>query len=157
MMRSWVRSGRHPFQIALLAVSFVSGLAGLVLPGPAPSSGIDRALGDIAPWFYLALLLSAALGLTGAFWRARDVRALQVGMQIERAGMPLLTGASGCYAALVLTVSGGRALVAALLIGGIGLAALVRTRQITADLAYVKALIEEEPGDMARPGDNPTT
>lgn len=143
MTRSWVRSGRHPFQVALLGVSLVSGLAGLILRGPAPSAGVDRALGAISPWFYAALFVSAALGLLGAFWRSRDIRGLQLGLQVERAGMPLLAGAAGCYSALSLIASGGRALVAVLLIGGIALAALVRTRQITSDLRYVRDLLDE--------------
>lgn len=143
MARASVRSGRHPFQVALLSVSLVSGLAGLVLTGPAPSAGVDKALGSISPWFYLALLVSASLGLLGGFWRSRDIRSLQVGLLIERAGMPLLAGAAGCYSALSLIASGGRALVAVLLIGGIAVAALVRTRQITRDLTYVRSLIDE--------------
>lgn len=144
MTRAWVRSGRHPFQIALLAVSAVSGLAGLLLPAPGPSGTITRAMGGGAPALYLSLTVAAGLGLTGAFWRSTDVRSLQVALQLERAGMPLLAGASGVYAFGALAASGMRALVAALLIGGIGIAALFRTRQITGDLREIRAFIDEQ-------------
>lgn len=144
MTRSWVRSGRHPFQVALLVVSLVSGAVGFILRQPGPSGGVERALGPLSPWFYLCLLVSASLCLTGAFWRSRDIRALQVGLHIERAGMPILAGSCGCYAALSFINTGVRALVAVLLIGGIALAALIRTRQITADLAYVRGLLDEQ-------------
>ena len=137
MITTWERAGRHPFQVALLAVSLASGLFGLLLPYPT-STNVVRAFGALYPAFYAALTVAALLGLIGGFWRSTDARALQIGLQVERIGMMLLTGSAGAYAALTFVLSGVRALVAGLLIGGIALAAMVRARQITRGLARVR-------------------
>lgn len=141
MNRALVRSGRHPFQIVLLATCLVAGMAGLILPPAARTMSVELVFGDLAPLLYLALALASALSLLGAFWRGRDVRGLQVGLQLERAGMPVLAGAAAGYSGAVLASAGARGLIAAVLIGGIAVAALVRTRQITRDLVDVRDVV----------------
>lgn len=151
MQRVTIRNGRNPFEYALVAVSLAAGILGLALPTPGPSTAVARAFGDGAPWFYLALLTSAAIVITGTLWPRPSIHRLTMGMQIERIGLIPLGGTSLAYAAATLVQNGRAALVAALLIGGIGIAALVRARIVTTDLRHLDRLLVLDPPREGQP------
>lgn len=138
--RITIRTARSPYQFALVGVCGLAGLSGLILRAPGPSTGISRAFGDGAPWFYVAMLGSALLVLAGMLWRRGTSARFRTGLEIERIGQWPLAGCCFAYAA-ALAASGLSALLAALLTGGIGVAALVRVRIITVDLGHVEELI----------------
>lgn len=148
MHRVSIRNGRSPFEFALVTVSATSGLLGLALK-PGPSASIIRAFGEGTPWFYLAMLVSAVTVMLGALWPRTSVRILSRGMRIERAGLLPLGGACLAYGAATLAMSGRSALIAAMLIGGIGVAAWVRARIITTDLSRLDELLDLEPPSRA--------
>jgi hypothetical protein len=96
--------------------------------------------------------VSAGIVLVGAVWPRPTIHRLTMGMQVERIGLFPLGGASLSYAVATLIGSGRPALLAAMLIGGIGVAAMVRARIITTDLRKLDRLIlTVDPPDKERP------
>jgi hypothetical protein len=137
--------------VVLLLMSVLSGLSGLISPPGQRSQVIEEAFGSGAIWLYLALVAGPLVGLVGGFWPnpQNDAKSLQIGMQIERAGMPVFAGACFAYSVAVFASSGLRAVIAGALIFGIGLAALLRTRQITVDLHVIRAILASADSEPA--------
>lgn len=164
-----IRNGRSPFEFALTSVCATSGLLGLTMPPPGPSANIVRTFGDHgAPWFYLAMLVSALIVLVGPWWPPRTcIRNLMMSLRIERIGLIPQGSCALAYGLANLLITGKPALIAGLLIGGIGAASWVRALIIARDLRKLQALLhlDESTNDPAEPttaapvdgGDTPTS
>ncbi len=134
-----VRSGRHPHEIALLVMSVVIGVLGLVFPGgvsPAPQGTLP---GRILYAFFIGLIIAGATSLFGAL---RDSLS---GLLWERFGLSMLTCLYLAYAVAVLTYTGSRGLTTALFVGSMAVASLVRVVQIVRDIKTVKEMILNPP------------
>lgn len=117
---------RHPFQIYILALCLLTGIPTML--GIAPKPGAIESL--VPPliavvWSY-TLVIGAAMGLGGSFWRNRGT-----GLILEQLGLSF-AGYSCLFYAVILVVyawaQGG--LVAASVITGFGLSCLIRSHQI---------------------------
>lgn len=144
MSRIVVTNSRNPFQLALLAVSAASGLVGLVLPDPGPSNNIAKVFGPWDGLFYTALFVSSLVVVLGSLWPRGTSDRFVTGQKIERAGLMPLCATTTSYAVANLVIAGRTALVAALLVGGIALAAAARMYIITLDLHRVDELVAME-------------
>lgn len=135
--------GRDPFEVALVVVCLAVGVAGLVLPDP-PSRNFATVFGGAAVLVYLGFLVASTIALIGIFWPRDTVRRLQVGMLIERASMYPIAGLAGAYSISAVAEGGWAALVATLLVGGIAIACIARSRQISAALISVAQQLPPE-------------
>lgn len=138
-----LRSGRNPFEVALMIVCVAVGVVGLIVPGPGPSPTLAAVFGWASGLIYAGFLIAPSIALIGLAWPRDTVRRLQVGMSVERAALYPVSGMAAAYAGSAFASSGLRAVVAASLIGAIALACLLRARQITADLRSVAEVLPD--------------
>lgn len=115
---------RHPFQLYMLAVTAVYGVIGLVNHGARPPS-VVLALGTLGSLLWSLFLLVGAVGaLVGVALADRAT-----GLTLEASGCLLVGAATTYYAAVATWTLGWDAAVVGL-VGGFGLACLVRAFQI---------------------------
>jgi hypothetical protein len=118
MHRSQQLSGRHPFEIFLLALSIISGLP--VLLGKAPAPGSINAVVDplAARAWSVALTCGSALALLGVGWRVpKDPTKVSItGLSLEQVGLVTVASAATFYAVVVVIAAGVSAAVPASII-----------------------------------------
>lgn len=96
--------GRHrPHEISTLVFCLLAGL--VFAAGVADSGALDR-MGGWAPVWAVALAVSAAVALLGAFWRGAQL----VGLPLEQSGLLFNAAAIFMYAASVYSYAGNRSL-----------------------------------------------
>jgi hypothetical protein len=134
-----VRSGRHPHEIALLVMSFVSGMVGLAVQ-PATSPALASTLsGPLLNYFYLGLIVSSGASFVGALMNS------VTGLLMERAGLILIVFLYVAYGVSVVSNSGIRGTTGALFGFAIAVASVVRIVQIQRDVKKVREWLREQP------------
>lgn len=127
-----VTTGRHPFEIAILAATVFVGLV-LAVTGRAPRSA-EETMGHAVLTLWMTLLsLAGLIALVGAWWRGR----IETGLRVEMAGVLLLAAGVSMYVIAVFTVSGWAALVAGGFVAAIAVGAWARAVQIGLDLRRI--------------------
>lgn len=132
-----VRSGRHPHEIALLVMSVVLGIVGILVSG-STSPGISSAFpGHTENFFYVGLSVSGAVALYGALLRNIT------GLLVERAGLIGLSCIFLGYTIAVFTNAGVRGTTSALFGLAFTVANIVRLVQISRDMKLLHATLAE--------------
>lgn len=153
-----ITTGRHPFQVAVIAACPVISAA-ILITGKSPPS-LAAALPAQYDEVWLAALAVGGVGaLTGAYWRGE----LDNGLLIEGSGVSAIGAMVTVYAAALLVVQGATAIGPATFLAAIGVACWWRAMQIARDVRKVwraqsDGLTETvklltDPDDPARPGD----
>jgi hypothetical protein len=124
-----VTTGRHPFQVAVLAASLVVGLA-LIASDLQPRSVVAAMSGPIRLLWEFQLAAAGVVGLMGIYWPGR----LQVRLWIELCGVVVLGTATTMYALALYAVSGTAAIAAGAFVAALAVAAWWRVGQIIRDL-----------------------
>lgn len=130
-----LRSTKHPHEVWLLGATLFSSLASFVFFEQSASS-TARSLPQ--PWgqiLFLGLGLWSLVSLVGVFWR----KSLTIGAIIERAGLFCLSIYGITYAIIILGFNGARGITFAALMVGLGIANLVRVRQIGQEIKELQA------------------
>lgn len=127
-----ITSGRHPFQVGVLAGVLIAAVG--VLAADRPPESLQRTMNRplIAAWLVLLIGGSIAAQL-GAFWPGE----IDTGLIIEGAGVLAVSTMTTIYVVALIHVQGGNAVAAGAFIGGIALAAWWRTVQIIIDVRKV--------------------
>lgn len=121
-----VRS-RHPFELYMLAVSFIYSLPGLAFSAVRPGS-VQATVGPIGTIVWsVGLCLGTGCALLGIFGY-RENRA--TGLSLEEFGCLTAGVATLYYAAVVLWVNHWPAIFSAVVMAGYGMACVVRSAQL---------------------------
>jgi hypothetical protein len=129
-----ITTGRHPFEVAVLAAAALCGAA-LIATGVSPRSVAAAMPGLVQTLWQLGLLGGGVIGLVGAFWPGK--LAAQLGA--EAVGVIFLGGATTMYTIALFAVSGSQALAAGAFVGAVAVASWTRVAQIADDLRRVAA------------------
>ncbi|RKR90981.1 hypothetical protein BDK92_5365 [Micromonospora pisi] len=122
-------SGRHPFEVTLLAAAVVCGV-GLLLSDARPRSvTVAMPLTVQATW-EIGLIVGGVLGLVGVSWRGQ----LSTGLGLELGAIVLFGTTTGMYAIALLAISGRSGLAAGTFVAAVSAASYWRTVQIVRDL-----------------------
>ena len=120
-----LRAGRHPFQIYMLALAFVSGLP--LLFGQTVAESVEK---QVPVWMAFVwgafLVFRSAIALVGSTWRGNYANDLPV----ERVGLDLVGAAAMIYGVAIFTYRGSEALLSAAIIFGFGVSCIRRARDI---------------------------
>lgn len=128
------RAGRHPHEVALLAVCIIFGPVGLVAKDEV-SGGALQALSDPLGYAFFGLMVvGAALGLAGLFLPFKGVK----GPLVERSGLWMLSSVWYAYGLLALATSGLRALGFALVVIGFATANIYLAVKVIPE--YIQAI-----------------
>lgn len=129
-----VVTGRHPFEVAMLAAATVSGLA-LALTDTSPRSAATAMPGLVEVVWQVFLIAVGGIGLAGVFWPGR----LLAQLGTEAVGVVLLGTATTMYSVALFAVAGSQALAAGSFVTAAALASWVRLFQIWRDLRRAAA------------------
>ena len=124
-----VVTGRHPFEVAILAAAAVCGLA-LALTDTTPRSAATAMPGLVEVLWQVLLVAGGVIGLVGVFWPGR----IAAHLGTEAIGIVLLGTATTMYAIALFTVSGTQALAAGSFVTAAAIASWARLWQIGRDL-----------------------
>lgn len=129
-------TGRHPFELFLLALAFASGLPALIGATPEPGS-IEAALPSWGAFLWsLTLVVGSGSALVGIYLRDRAT-----GLIVEQLGLAFVGVAAVVYSGIILYVIGVGALFSAGITFAFGVSCLVRWRDIQ---NIIDAVHEEE-------------
>jgi hypothetical protein len=95
-MTTYIRSGREPFEVSILLVCLLYGVAGLAFYNRVSSTSIRLYPAPGGFIFLAALAVGAVVALYGLFGRHWQTAQ---GVRTERAGLVMLTGMSVAFAA----------------------------------------------------------
>jgi hypothetical protein len=137
-----VVTGRHPFEVAILAAAAVCGLA-LALTDTSPRSAAAAMPGVVEVLWQVFLVGGGAIGLVGVFWPGK----LLAQLGTEAVGVVLLGTATTMYSVALFTIAGMQALAAGSFVTAAALASWTRLWQIWRDLR--RAAAAERGGRMA--------
>jgi hypothetical protein len=118
-------SGRHPFELFLLALSFISGIPALLGAAPEPGSIESSLPAWAAVGWSVCLVGGSGLALIGIYWRQRAA-----GLILEQLGLAFVGVAALVYAVCIVSVIGATGVLSAGIVAAFGAACLVRWRQI---------------------------
>lgn len=127
----------RPHEVAFNVWAIVLGVL-FTVGAPRPGSLAGLVTGPAFYVFSVGLALGGIVALIGSHW-TRDVERC---LEIERAGMVILTGALMVYGAAVITVFGWQALVAGGLVATWVYANVRRSIRITKDLSEIRRRVE---------------
>lgn len=131
-------SGRHPFEIYMLALAAVTGIPSL-FGAPEPGS-IEAALPSWAVFAWsLVLSLGSVLALLGISLKRRDT-----GLILEQLGLAFVGAASIIYAVSLWAVAGLAALFAGGIVFGFGVSCLVRWKDLQETIDAVHEAEKEQ-------------
>ncbi len=153
-----VTTGRHPFQVAIVAACPISG-AFILITGYSPRS-VQSSLpaGFVNVWL-AALVVNGLIALVGAYWK----RPLPFGLRMECGGIIGIGAMTTVYSAAIAVQSGLDAIAAGSLVTGIAVACWWRVGQIVRDIRRVTraqstgvletriVLTEPDPHDQGTP------
>lgn len=127
-----ITTGRHPFQVAVVAACPLAAVAILATGEYPPSleAALPRPFGDVWLW---GLALGGISAQAGAYWRGD----LDNGLVIECGGVALMASMLTIYASALILVQGAHAVAAAGFLAGIAVAGWWRAGQIIADVRKV--------------------
>ncbi|GLY21708.1 hypothetical protein [Micromonospora sp. NBRC 101691] len=131
-----VTTGRHPFEVAVLAAALLCGVA-LTITGLRPTSVTTGMPGTVQAIWQFGLIAAGGVGLAGVWWRGH----LSVALGIELVGVATLGTVTTMYAIALYAVSGRQAIAAGAFVAGVAFAAWWRVAQIGVDLHRVTAAI----------------
>lgn len=118
-------TGRHPFELYLLYLTFLTALPTLLGIAPRPGS-ITHAMPEwLAFSWSLTLTGGAGIALAGIYWFRRDL-----GLIMEQLGLALTSISCLVYAAVLLSQTGISSLFPFAILAGYGVSCLVRVRHI---------------------------
>jgi hypothetical protein len=151
-----ITTGRHPFQVAIVAACPLSAL--LIIIGGVNPPSLERILGPQYVTLWLAVLVaSGALTLVGIWWR----HPLGWGIMVESGGLFGLATATTVYCTAIGIQSGLRGLASGMLIFAIAVACwwralqairdVMRLHRAQADSVTHTVELLAEPGDGDRP------
>lgn len=147
-----IQSGRHPFELVILFMCVLTGLAGLLTGSASPA--IVIILHEWS-WIWNVSIVLGGIG-TGLSVLCK----LPVNLLLERVGMVWLFTLFAAYSAAIFSVDSDRAVTSGGIVLALALAALARVLQITKDLSKLqKALAEPHPTEdsmLADPHKNNT-
>lgn len=124
--------GAAPHKVALLALAFFGGIAGLVL-NTARSTAVTSAFTAVPGFvFYLGFALTSGVALYGVWKRGLD------GLFIERAGLVGISSICAAYTVAVILSAGGRGLFASLFFVAFVVANIARINIINRDVLRVR-------------------
>ncbi len=126
-----ITTGRHPFQVAVVAACPVTATAVLV-SGELPPS-LATALPGLGNVWLGILLAGGVTAQVGAYWRGR----LDTGLIIEAGGMCLLAAMLTVYVCALIWINGAAAVAPAAFMGGMSVAAWWRIMQLANDVRKV--------------------
>lgn len=135
-----VRTGRQPYEVAVLIVSIATGIVGVVLP-EGISGAIDSEFNTF--WsrsYWAALVLFAGITLAGIFRRRIE------GLLIERGGLTVLSALYATYVYAAVATNGLAGIGASALPIAFTLASLARCWQIRNDLLLLTSYLRDHPG-----------
>lgn len=124
--------GAAPHKVALLALAFVGGLAGLILAGTRSTAVTSAFTNTPAYLFYAGFALSSGIALAGLWKRGLD------GMFIERIGLIGITFICTAYTIAVVLSAGPRGLFASLFFVAFAVANIARINVINRDVLRVR-------------------
>ncbi len=124
-----VATGRHPFEVMILAAAAVAGT--ILLTMQLSPRSVASALHPIVQtvWTY-ELLIGGIVGLVGVFWPGN----LYASLKVEATGLFVLAAAATMYTIALASVSGSQAITAGSFVGAIAVACWARVVQIAIDL-----------------------
>jgi len=130
-----VVTGRHPYQVAVHASAIGCGIA-LAVVDRLPRSATEAMPAPVQILWIVLLIASGVAALVGTWWRGRT----STGLRLELAGVLLLAGGTGMYAAALFTITGTQALAAGSFVAGIAAGSWWRAVQIMRDLRHLRAV-----------------
>jgi hypothetical protein len=124
-----VTTGRHPFQVAVLAASLIVGLT-LIVSDLQPRSVVAAMTSPVRLVWELQLTAAGVVSLMGIYWPGR----LQVRLWIEVCGVVVLGFATTMYTIALFAVQGSAAIAAGAFVAALAVAAWWRVGQVVRDL-----------------------
>lgn len=124
-----IATGRHPFEVCVLAASVLVGIA-LALSGVSPKSVAASMPGVVQTLWHGLLITGGMIGLCGVFAPVKLVARLGV----EAAGVVILGSATTMYSIALFAISGMQALAAGSFVVAIASACWGRAYQILRDI-----------------------
>jgi len=118
-------SGRHPFEIFVLYLAFLTALPTMLGIAPAPGSVREALPTWVTIGWAAALCLGSGVALFGVYWKERAT-----GLICEQLGLAMVGVASLVYCFCVLYVIGPDSMIAVAIVGGFGISCLRRYWQI---------------------------
>lgn len=141
-LRTQQLSGRHPFEIFMLALSLVSGVP--VLLGVSPKPGSMNSLVDpfyVHAWS-VALVLGSTMALVGVAWRRpKDPAKMTItGLSLEQVGLVMVAAATLFYAAVLAMLGAPGSGVATGIVLAYGASCAVRAWQLQGIIRGTRAM-----------------
>lgn len=134
-----VTARRNPFELWIVLACILTGTIALLPLDTERNGVIDRHLPTLAiPW-YVGLLLAGCLTLVGTRWRVRTVSGVLRALAWERVGLIILTGLMLGYGGAVAVITPQAP--AGFLMIGLGVASVVRVRQITRQVHLITRVL----------------
>lgn len=125
-----ITSGRHPFEVTILAAALLCGIA-LMASNARPRSITESMPSLVQSSWEIGLVGAGVIGLTGVLlWRGQ----LAVCLGVELGGVMILGTVTSMYGIALFAVSGSQALAAGAFVVGVSLASWWRIAQIVRDL-----------------------
>lgn len=135
-----VRTGRQPYEVAVLAVSIATGIVGLAVP-EGISGAIDAEFNTFwSRTYWAAMVLFASITLVGIYRRRIE------GLLIERGGLTVLAALFGTYCYAAVATNGLAGIAASALPLSFVIASLARCYQIRDDLRLLTSYLRDHPG-----------
>ncbi|MFJ1765077.1 hypothetical protein ACIOD2_32450 [Amycolatopsis sp. NPDC088138] len=132
-MSVYIRRGKHPHEVVLLAAAFLLGLSGSLAFNATATSTARTLPFPFGHLLYAGMAFGAAIALVGVFWPGIT------GALIERAGLILVSTWSLVYGVVVLFNSGARGIMFGGFMAAFAAASLWRVWQIAKEAREVAA------------------
>lgn len=135
-----VRTGRQPYEVAVLVMSVVLGIVGTFVP-EGISGAIDAEFNTFwSRTYWAALTLFATITLVGIHRRRVE------GLLIERGGLTVMAALFGTYVYAAVATNGLAGIAASALPLSFVIASLARCWQIRDDLRLLTSYLRDHPG-----------
>lgn len=121
-----MHSGRHPFEVFVLAASAAAGAA-LQVSGTPPPASVQAAMPPVLETVWeLGLIVAGVTGLIGVWWRGHPV----TGLGVETLGVGALGTGMAMYTVAIAAYAGARGLSGGLFLGALAVGSWWRVAQI---------------------------
>ncbi len=123
-----IATGRHPYEVTILAMVLVGGIA-LLASGTRPGSVAAAMPSTVQACWLGGLVFAGVVGLVGVYWRGQ----IETSLAIEFIAVSALAAVSTMYATALLAVSGQRAIAASIFVVAVAVGSYWRALQIWRD------------------------